>query len=106
MEFLRIEIKHRFGYLDIEGEPNRYVVANQLLGLLRRNVGAFQGTTAFLGVEVEDSKFYATLGSVHHFVTTWSDKDIASALTLHIFDIITGLMVSDTSITILKHFGD
>lgn len=104
LEFVRIEIKHRFGYLDIDGEPN--AVANQLLGLLRRNIGAFNGTTAFLGVEFEDGKFYATLGSFHHFVTKWSDKDIANALTLHIFDIITGLMVSDASLTILKHFGD
>lgn len=103
-EFIRIEIKHRFGYVDPDDEPN--VVANQLMGLLRRNIGAFNGTTAFLGVEFEDGKFFATLGSFHHFVATWSDKDIASALTLHIFDIVTGLMTSDSSLTILKRFGE
>ncbi len=104
MKFIRIEIKHRFGFLDLDGEFD--VVAKQFLRLLGSNIGGFNGTTAFLGVELEGDTFYATLGSFHHFVAAWSDKDIASALTLHIFDIITGLMATDSSLTILKFFGD
>lgn len=106
LEFVRIEIKHRFGFLDVDREFE--VTAKQLMLLLERNVGQFQGTSSFIGVEYEDQAdiFYAVLGSVHHFVTSWSDEDIANALTLHIFDMTMGLAVKDSSLTILKFFGD
>lgn len=104
MEMFRVEITHTFGYLDVRLEPQR--AAGQLLRMLAKNTGSFENTTAFIGVQSVNDKFYVTLNSFHHFVTAWSDKEIAKALTLHFFDLTMGLITKDTSLTMLKIFGD
>lgn len=106
MELFRVELTHVFGYLDIQLAPN--IAANQLLRMLAKNTGSFETTTAFVGVQQgrDNNKLYVTLNSFHHFVSAWSDEDIAKALSLHFFDLTMGLMTKDTSLTILKMFGD
>lgn len=106
-EMFRIEIMHILGYLDVS-IPHQ-AAAGQLLRLLSHNTGSFNGTTAFIGVESGESDedpFFATLNSFHHFLTSWSDIDIAKALSLHFFDLHMGLVTKDTKLTMLKMFGD
>lgn len=102
----RIEIKHVFGYLDVNISPND--AAGQLLSMLAKNTGSFNNTTAFIGVEQKErtGPIFATLNSFHHFLTSWSDADIAEALYLHFFDLVMGFTTKDKSLTMLKFFGD
>jgi hypothetical protein len=67
-----------------------------------------QATTAFIGAtsNQQTGTFYVTLNSFHHFITHWADVDIAKALSLHLFDLTLGLVMKDTSLTMLKMFGD
>lgn len=106
MEMFRVEITHVFGYLDIQLAPS--IAANQLLRMLAGNTGSYGNTTAFIGVQKleGDDTLYVTLNSFHHFVTAWSDEEIAKALKLHFFDLMMGLVTKDASLTILKMFGD
>lgn len=103
-EMFRIEIMHVFGYLDVHLPPQ--AAAGQLLRMLAHNTGSFGSTTAYIGVTSDEDTFYATLNSFHHFVTSWSDADIAKALSLHFFDLTMGLLTKDTSLTMLKMFGE
>jgi hypothetical protein len=105
-EMFRIEIKHVFGFVDVDIPPQN--AAGQLLRMLAHNTGSFSDTTAFIGVESDDDTgtFYATLNSFHHFVSSWSDADIAKALSLHLFDLMMGLTTKDTALTMLGMFGD
>lgn len=101
----RIEIRHTFGYLDVRMSPQE--AAGQLLRMLALNTGSFYNTTAFFGVQQEKTgRILATLNSFHHFLTNWSDADIAEALYLHFFDLVMGMTTKDTSLTMLKMFGD
>lgn len=102
----RIEIMHVFGYLDVHIPPQN--AAGQLLRMLAHNTGSFSNTTAFVGVKSDQDtgKFFATLNSFHHFITNWSDAEIAEALNLHFFDLAMGFTTKDTSLTMLKMFGD
>jgi hypothetical protein len=102
----RVEITHVCGYLDIRIGPDQ--AAGQLLRMLMGNTGSFQNTTAFVGVQRYDGDdtFYVTLNSFHHFVTSWSDEEIAGALRLHLFDLTMGLVVKDSSLTMLKMYGE
>ena len=104
MEMFRVEITHFFGQLDVQINPQ--IAAGQLLRMLAKNTGSFETTTAFIGVQSIEDTFYATLNSFHHFVSSWRDEDIAKALNLHFFDLTMGLMTKDTSLTMLKLFGD
>lgn len=99
-EMFRVEIKHVFAELDLRTDPE--TAAGQLLRMLAHNTGSFLNTTAFVGVEPVGDKFYATLNSFHHFVSSWSDDSIAEALNLHFFDLMMGLVVQDTSLTMLN----
>jgi hypothetical protein len=103
-QMFRIEIKHVFGQVDLRTDPE--TAAGQLLRMLAHNTGSFLNTTCFVGVESVGNEFYATLNSFHHFVTAWSDESIAEALSLHFFDLMTGLVVKDTALTLLKKMGD
>ena len=103
-EMFRIEIKHVFGYLDVRTDPE--TAASQLLRMLAHNTGSFLNTTAFIGVEPAIDKFHATLNSFHHFLMSWSDDSIAEALNLHFFDLMIGLVVQDSLLTMLKSFGN
>lgn len=103
-ELFRVEITHVFAYLDVEIAPD--AAAGQLLRMLSHNSGSFNGTTAFIGVASHEGSFLATLNSVHHFLTSWSDADIAKALSLHFFDLHMGLVTKDTQLTMLKMLGD
>lgn len=105
-EMFRIEIMHIFGSVDVRIAPEN--AAGQLLRMLAHNTGSFSNTTAFIGITPGDTSgvFLATLNSFHHFVTSWNDADIARALYLHFFDIMMGLSTKDTSLTMLKLFGD
>lgn len=103
-ELFRVEIAHTFGLLDVRIPPEQ--AAGQLLRMLAHNTGSFTNTTAFIGVKPVGDKFYATLNSFHHFLSKWDDADIANALSVHFFDLTMGLMVSDSSLTMLKTLGD
>jgi len=74
----------------------------ELVSLIETNSAAIK----FIGVEPAENKFHATLNSFHHFLASWSDEDIAEALNLHFFDLMMGLALKDTSLTMLKSFGD
>jgi hypothetical protein len=100
----RIEIVHTFGYLDKDVAPN--TAANQLLRMLAHNTGSFSTTTAFMGVVSLNNRLEATLNSFHHFLSKWSDEEIAEALSLHLFDLTMGLTTQDPSLTMLRMFGD
>ena len=103
-EMFRIEIMHIFGYLDVRIPPQ--TAAAQLLRMLEHNTGSFGSTTAYIGVtKPDDATFHITFNSFHHFVTEWSDADIAKALSLHFFDMVMGFMTMDTSLTMMKVFG-
>lgn len=103
MKFLRLEIRHRFGSLNLNFDPN--TAANKLITLFNRNVGAFQATGSYLAVEYGDNdKFYTTLNSFHYFLLKWNDEDIAEALSLYFFDLTMGLITVETSLTILETF--
>jgi hypothetical protein len=104
MDMLRVEVRHVFGYIDVRVDPT--TAASQLLTMLGRNAGSFQTTTAYLGIELVDGKYYALLNSFQHFVAKWSDEDIAEALSLLFFDMMAGLMVGDSSLTMLKELSE
>lgn len=103
-EMFRVEIVHTFGYVDVRIPPE--TAAGQLLRMLAHNTGSFSTTTAFMGVASRNNRFEATLNSFHHFLSKWDDAEIAEALLLHVFDLTMGLMTKDTSLTMLKMFGD
>ncbi len=99
----RIEIMHLFGRFDVNIPPA--AAAGQLLRMLAHNTGSFGTTTAFIGALSQGETVYATLNSFHHFMTSWADMEIAQALMLHLFDLKMGLIVKDSSLTMLKTFG-
>ncbi|MGA3026506.1 MAG: hypothetical protein ABSF98_17220 [Bryobacteraceae bacterium] len=66
-EMFRIEIRHVFGRFAFDVPPT--AAADQLLKMLTRNTGSFGETTAFIGAYPQGDTVYATLNSVHHFVT-------------------------------------
>ena len=105
-EMFRIEIKHVFGYLDVRIPPQE--AAGQLLQMLADNTGSFGNSTAFIGVTRDENtgQFFATLNSFHHFVTSWSDAEIAKALSLHFFDLVGSFTIQDSELTMLKIFGN
>lgn len=103
-EMFRVEIIHTFGYVDVRTSPD--IAAGQLLRMLAHNTGSFSTTTAFMGVVSRNNRFDATLNSFHHFLSKWNDAEIAQALLLHMFDLTMGFMTKDTSLTMLKMFGE
>ncbi len=102
-DMFRVEITHFFGKFDVNVPPN--LAAAQLMRMLVHNTESFGTSTAYIGASSQGNTFYATLNSFHHFVTAWSDADIAKALNLHFFDLGMGLVTEDSSLTMLKRFS-
>jgi hypothetical protein len=100
MDMFRVEVRHIFASVDVRVDPT--TAASQLLTMLGGNVGSFLTSTAYLGVELRNGKYYAILNSFQHFVMNWSNEDIAEALSLLFFDLMAGLMMEDSSLTMLK----
>lgn len=74
--------------------------------MLAHNTGSFSTTTAFMGVASRNNRFDATLNSFHHYLSKWNDAEIAQALLLHMFDLTMGFMTKDSSLTMLKMYGE
>ncbi len=102
MEMFRVEIKHRFGGININ--VDELTAARQLFTMLHKNIGSYGTSTAYIGIEKEGERLYAALNSFHHFITKWSDEDIAQALHLHFFDLATGLLMDDANLSILVRY--
>ena len=83
-EILRIEILHGFGHLDLTQTDNP---TEFLISLLQENVPSFRDSGACLGVKKESNRLIVLLSSTHQFVATMSDRDIAEALSIAIFDL-------------------
>lgn len=95
---VRLELTHLFGYLDL----GKGVYINQILQILSMNIPSFQNTSAYIGVRNMNGTYFVNLNATLIFLTKWTDEDIADALKIHLFDIITGLMVA--SPPPIKHF--
>ncbi|HEV2707773.1 MAG TPA: hypothetical protein VGV59_17775 [Pyrinomonadaceae bacterium] len=102
MEMFRVEIRHRFG--EINKNVDTLTAARQLFTMLHKNIGSYGTSTAYIGIELEGDKSYAALNSFHHFLTKWSDEDIAQALHLHFFDLATSMLMDDANLTILIRY--
>lgn len=84
---VRIELAHIFGSLDFDKGVN----PNHLLRLLSTNIPSFQNSSAYIGVKDMDGTHFVSLNSTLIFLTKWSDEDIADALSILLFDLVTGL---------------
>lgn len=104
MDMFRVEVRHIFASINVRVDPT--TAASQLLTMLGRNVGSWQDSTAYLGIQSGDGEYYAVLNSFQHFVMKWNDEDIAEALHLLFFDMTMGLTMKDSSLTMMKEFSE
>src|ERR1051325_4954189 len=104
MDMFRVEVRHIFASINVRVDPT--TAASQLLTMLGMNVGSWQDTSGYLGIQSGNGEHYAVLNSYQHFVMKWNDEDIAEALLLLFFDMTTGLAVKDFSLTMLKEFSE
>lgn len=104
MDMFRVEVRHIFASINVRVDPT--TAASQLLTMLGSNVGSWQNSTGYLGVQSGNGEYYAVLNSFQHFVMKWNDEDIADALHLLFFDITTGLTTKDPSLTMIKEFSE
>jgi hypothetical protein len=89
-EILRIELIHGFAHLDLERTDDP---AEFLIELLAENVPSFRSSGACLGLKKESNRLIVLLNSTHQFVATMTDKDIAEALSIAIFDLKMGRLM-------------
>lgn len=86
---VRMELTHIFGRLDFDNGVN----PKDLLRLLSMNISSFQNSSAYIGAKDMDGTFFVSLNSSLIFLTKWSDEDIADALSIRLFDLVTGLII-------------
>lgn len=84
---VRMELAHILGIMDFDKGVN----PNHLLRLLSMNIPSFQNSSAYIGVKDMDGTYFVSLNSTLIFLTKWSDEDIADALSILLFDLVTGL---------------
>ncbi len=104
MDMFRVEVRHIFASINVRVDPT--TAASQLLTMLGMNVGSWQDSTGYLGVQSGNGEYYAVLNSFQHFMMKWNDEDIAEALHLLFFDITTGLTMKDPLLTMMKEFSE
>lgn len=88
-EFLIMEITCIFGYFDFsEGiDPNYF------LSLLAANHPSFRTSCAYVAVKEIDDTLYISLQTSQVFLPKWSDEDIALALAIKFFHLMSGLLL-------------
>ena len=87
-DVIRVELLHLFGNLISER-----IGYNELLELLQQNTGQLGTTGAYLSVNIVEHHNYICLNSYHRYKVQWDDRDIADMISLHFFDIMSGLMI-------------
>ena len=87
-EFLRIEITCIFGEFQLADGFDQ----NYHLFLLVANNPSFRNSCAYVGAKEIDDTLYISLQTSQVFLPKWDDKDIAKALAVKFFDLLTGLM--------------
>ena len=101
-EFLRIEITSIFGKFDLEDgfDPN------YLIFLLVSNNPSFRNSCAYVGAKEIGETLFITLQTSQVFLPKWSDEDIARAIAVKFFDLLSGLIFHLPDPKPIKVFGE
>jgi hypothetical protein len=87
-EYLIMEITCIFGYFD----RSRGINPNYFLNLLAANHPSFENSCAYVAVKEINNTLYISLQTSQLFLPKWSDEDIAHALAIKFFHLMSGLM--------------
>jgi hypothetical protein len=102
-QILNVEIIHVFGRIDLTASPTPIDGVQQLLLMLRKNTGSYQGSSAYIGVQqAKDGPILATLNTSQNLLTKWGDEDIAKSLHVSFMGLIQNVMFTNSALTILK----
>ena len=89
-DFLRIEVTHIFGRFDLDRPPEAW--AGNFVKMLMLNHPSVNTSCAYLAAKPENDALFATLQTSQVFLVKWTDEDIALALAVKFFDLMTGLV--------------
>lgn len=101
-EFLRVEITFIFGEFDLAHGYD----PNYLIFLLVANSPSFRNSCAYVGAKEIGDTLHITLQTSQVFLPQWSDEDIAKALAVKFFDLMSGLMFQFPEPKPIKIYGE